>query len=519
MAQKDVTVSDSQLSQPLHQPNRIEFEKDFSEKDFYVINGRQEGVLAIKSSSKPGKGTESKALYKLDQELNVQWESSFTISPLFRLTAWDYWPGHFYILLSKPAGRLHTEVIIKDISADSGETRDFKFLLPINLDFHYFNLIEDLAIMAGEVNQNPVVLTYDLSKPLDLKPTVSRGVYRFGMTLKGLQIDTHRKRFAVIQSSQAPGGQKTLVVKIFNRRNQFMHQTKIELPLGHNLVDGKVTFYGEDELYILGTYSYKSTNYSHGVFIAKSIGGRQEFIRFFNFSEIHHFLGYLPERKQQRIRHRIERKDKNRKLSKLNYRTLVGDLFMSEEKIILSGESYYVKYSQDSYNSYQAFQPFSGFRYGVPPAASLSSSTYQFLHAFVLAFDRQGNLLWDHSMPIDDVEKRTLQPQTVTTYKETTGEIHYLANNVIFSKIFLENKVLRESVATPIKLFEPFQRTITRKFLPETLEYWVDNSYLSYGEQRVTPRKEENYSHARNVFYINRIDGQLEGIHDEKPNP
>jgi gamma-glutamylcyclotransferase (GGCT)/AIG2-like uncharacterized protein YtfP len=140
----------------------------------------------------------------------------------------------------------------------------------------------------------------------------------------------------------------------------------------------------------------------------------------------------MKARREKRVKEKIERRRIKGKKIKFNYRVLVQELIPFGNQYILLGEAFYTHYTYPG-----NVQVFDG---------------YQYTHAVVIGFDKNGKLMWDNSFEINDVKTYALE-QYVKIYPQKEGIILlYLYENTIRSKIISGSDVLEGKSLDEMKL-------------------------------------------------------------------
>jgi hypothetical protein len=265
-----------------------------------------------------------------------------------------------------------------------------------------------------------------------------------------------------------------------------------------NLIDGAATSFAGGFQYVAGAYSRKSSQYSRGLYLSKFINGRQRFVKYFNYADLSNFFGYMREKREARIKRRIERRKAKGKKNRFNYRLLVHDIIERDETYILIGEAYYPRYS-----SYGAMNWESTWRTAGSNRQGVIG--YRYTHAIVVAFDRNGNILWDHSFSIDDVFTPNLEEFVTVHIHNDRVELVYLEENLIRSKVIEGDEIVEGITYTPVKLGSEKDVLRTRDPEFEGLEHWYENNMYAYGVQRIKHKVNGSAGGERKVFYINKI--------------
>jgi hypothetical protein len=132
-----------------------------------------------------------------------------------------------------------------------------------------------------------------------------------------------------------------------------------------------------------------------------------------------------------------------------------------------------------------------------------SVDAYRFTHALVCAFDRYGNLLWDNSFLLKDVETGELA-ETVRVRPMPDGRrlvLSYLHEDKLYYKIIDQATPAPNDLVTPIRTAQESQHEKTLDTSHSELQAWYGSRFLAYGYQRVRSAG----TTTRNVFFINSV--------------
>ncbi|MDH5609838.1 MAG: hypothetical protein OEY56_10185 [Cyclobacteriaceae bacterium] len=488
----------------LSQPNRIEFLYEKSNNEFHLVNGYDDGLLVVKETYnrlEQGYGWE---IYKLDTSLQIVWSSLLIVPYGHTFQGWDY-SSHEYFLLFSSAQYKPDEYEIVRINAKNSlqERLSISTVFPIELS--HFEVIDKTILMAGTTNFKPTVLTFSLEEK---KPRVIPGIYNTNSEILEIHMDDDNGVFSVAMIERMINKRLTVNVKSFTADNLMVQNNTINPGDRKSLIDGAPTDFSSGFQYISGAYSNKSSLYSRGLYLAKFVNGRQQFINYYNFADLTNFFGFLNDKRFKRVRERISKRKEKGKKNRYNYRLLIHEIVQQGNEFILIGEAYYPRYS--NYQTYSAYNPIS--IRNVYSYANIIG--YKYTHAIVVSFDQNGNILWDHSFAIDDVFRTNLVETVTVNVHSDRIELLYLEKNHIRSKIVQGHDVLEGKSYTPIRLGSEKESFTIKDPEVEGLDIWYDNVLYAYGEQEIQHDTGGKISIRRNIFYINKIQYNPNGYPD-----
>ncbi|MFT6867889.1 MAG: hypothetical protein ACJA08_002735 [Cyclobacteriaceae bacterium] len=479
----------------IQQVNRIEFDLGLSGDNYHIISGDELGLLvAVETSTTSTQGFQWK-LHRLDTSLNMVWTKIFYSPYDSHFTGYDFYDGKYYLLFNNSKYD-NTELRLYEVGSDSASIIHYEINTVFPIVLNEFEVLGGVVLLSGETNYRPVMLTYNF---IDKKPKVIPGIYDKHGEILDLILDDESQMFTIIMSERTPNKRFTIIAKTFTAWGDLVQENTLNPGDKRNIIDGVATnFYGGIQ-YMAGTYSKKSTTYSKGLYISKFVNGRQQLVKYYDYSGLNNFFGYMTAKREQRVKERINKKVSNGKDPNFSYRLLVHDIIQRGDEFLLVAEAYYPRYS-NSYNQYSTYSRYS-------PQGQYNSSFigYNFTHAVVVAFDRNGNILWDNSFPIDNVLTYSLEGFVAVNDYPDKVVLMYLDENIIQSKVVSENEVVEGRTFNPVKLAYAGDELKSKDPEIEGLKTWYDKTMYAYGVQNIKNEKGEGGKVYRNIFYINKI--------------
>jgi hypothetical protein len=384
-------------------------------------------------------------------------------------------------------------LMVAALDGRSGDIRLVKFDTRVTRD------VLDLKALAGNlfvtvlVQQHMTVVLLDLATG---KHQILPSVYEPLTTELTFLTDSATKRAEVIMR-QSNGFKSRLQLKQLSAEGTLLNSEFVQTESARSLITAQVSLGDSADRMLAGTYTLRDTRYSQGIFSADLTAGTtptgvRQSLRFYDFTRLKHFFDYLKPARAARIRQRSElRRASNRELP-LRYRLLVHDLVPFQGGYVLVAEIYYPRYRNDSY----------GFAW-IGSQYRRQFDGYHSTHAIVCGFDRRGNLLWDNTFVLKNVESYELA-ETVRLRPLPDGQrlvMTYLNEETI------RYKIIDRALASPNDLEVPLQpaRADAKEKLSSTdqsgLLAWYGSRFLAYGYQHVRSQ----HGPDRDVFFINVV--------------
>jgi hypothetical protein len=383
-------------------------------------------------------------------------------------------------------------LMVAGLDGRTGDVRLVKFDTKVTRD------VLDQKVLAGNpfvtvlVEQHMTVVLLDMATG---KHQILPSVYEPLTTQLTFLTDSATKRAEVIMR-QSNGLKSRLQLKQLSAKGQLLNSEFVQTESERSLVTAQVSLGDSADRMLAGTYTLRDPRYSQGIFSADLTAGTtptgvRQSLRFYDFTRLKHFFDYLKPARAARIRQRSEeRRAANRELP-LRYRLLVHDLLPFQNGYVLVAEIYYPRYRNDSYG----FGMVSGSRYR-------QFDGFHTTHAIVCGFDRKGNLLWDNTFVLEDVESYELQ-EMVRLRPLPDGRLvmAYLDEEDIRYKIIDRTLASPNDLVAPLQPAHPEAKEKLGSTSQEGLLAWYGSQFLAFGYQHVRSPREAG----RDVFFLNVV--------------
>lgn len=485
----------------LQQPHRIEFEISANDFGFQVINGGKNGLLVIKKSNVRNENGYGWVMYKLDTTLQIEWAKLLIVPYTSSFIGFDYSKGNYYLLFTKEEFK-PAELLIYTVDHTEGNISISEITTVFPLLLSHFEVMDNVVLLAGTTNYRPAVVTFNMN---DRTPRVIPGIYADNVEIADITIDDKKELFSVVTTERMVNKRFTTSVKTYTTDNLLLLSSYVEPGERKTLIDGAATSFSNGFQYVAGAYSNKNVLYSRGLYLGKFANGKQQFIKYYNYAELSNFFGYLKPNRQDRINNRIEKKKDKGKNSKFNYKLQIHEMIERGDEIILVAEAYYPRYS-----NYTTIMGPAAYGYGSMMDNRNRSYYnnivgYRYTHAVVVAFDKNGQIKWDQSFPLDNVFSSTLKKYITVNATDNSIELLYLDKNMIKSKIISGNKIIEGKTYNAIRLASDKDQNKNDDPDVEGMERWYNDVMYAFGEQKIEHTINNKLKANRNVFYINKL--------------
>jgi hypothetical protein len=485
------------LAQTL-QSNRYETPVQDSEREtFKVVSAHEKGIILYRRLTQSSENTLE--LVKVDTALNEVWRGYVQLN-LDETVLFSYVKQDFVYLLIKSRNNVLGDFIILELKMETGSYNLYtaKNLIPFTPT--EFIITDGAALIGGYFNYRPLILHFNFKL---LQSKILPGFFNEPGELTQLKPNDDGS-VDVIVSAKNYNKEKGLWIRNYHADGSLVKTTILQPEENKNLIYGRSVKMPNGEQVVSGVYG-RYGEYSRGIFVA-SINILGEYsIKYYSFAELEHFFNYMKANRERRIKEKIERRRIKGKKIKFNYRILVQELIPYGDQYVLLGEAFYPHYSYA-----RNYPPYSyNYRtqaYHIPMSRSdLIFDGFQYTHAVVIGFDKNGKLLWDNSFEINDVKTFDLE-QFVKIYpQEKSISLLYLFENEIRNKIISNSDVLEGKSFDDIKMKFKDDQVKDKETETSKLDYWYDRHFFAYGVQQVHNLSEPSVPSTRKVFFVNKI--------------
>src|SRR3989338_1318490 len=471
---------------------RLEFELREGYENFDLAQFRENGILVFYHAEKSVKDNLTWKVDHYSTDLEIVDSKEIIISEDYRLQKTVQDDLYLYLFF------LHhsDEYLFVRVNSKTLEVERMEGLLPEKTFSKEITVIDNKVIVYCTSKKSKMLRVLDFKSGAENDVAFSIEEYEPNdVSLLNIQVDDDSQELYFFFNAKFEKSYQLYVMR-FNDEAEL--QEKINLsedsPWVFSTISG--TFLAEGEYMFTGTYSEKSTDKSEGIFICKTTNGKKDFHKFYNFLEFEEFLSYLPEKEQDKIEKRKNKKEDQGEELKLNYLMLSHNVRFIDGKYIYIGEAYY-----PTYNTYSSTN-----------SSGLTTTTvvfagYFYTHATVAGFDEEGEKLWDKTFEIKPKVKPFTLSEIVQVTQNSPTELGLMfasGDSVESKAINTYGEVVRDRSVKMIAKSDGDDQT---KWTYSALTYLYDNFFLAHGSQLIKniEEKGERGKRRRQVYFINKI--------------
>lgn len=498
---------------------RVELPLQNSNSAYQTMPLGEKGLLLI---SKPDKGTYK--VQKFDTNLDRVWSIDGPVEANLDYVASSYDGQAVFLLFSKYRSSVYQ--IVK-VNIGPGFVETFTINTVDRFDITDFKTLGYSVFMAGMVRNEPVLIHTNLmTNQTRVLPSAIKG----SNAIQTVEVDTTHHLVNVCFAVKK-GRQTKIVARSYEESGDLYVQAAIDPEGDYSLLSGRLQILNDSVRLVIGTYGYRnmqsSTNAaSQGLYIAKMVHNEIAFTQYHSFTDFKNFFNFMNERQQEKIERKIRKKKESGDDLKLNYRLLVHDIVPKNNQFLLVAEVFYPEYR------YQNSSMMGGLGYGYGYGSMMGGyplgmglynpylwnpmyggrgynqqvfDGFTYTHAIIADLDQNGKLVWDNSINFDNVKSMDLREKIkVQTEANGTTQLVYSHNGGIKSKLIKGDRVMDNTRV--VDNGTNVEGDKVRKTSTDDIDYWFDNFYISWGEQRIVNAQGDPQTRGRrNVYYLNKI--------------
>jgi hypothetical protein len=444
-------------------------------------------------------GVESVQLIRIDTALNEVWKGFIRMEKNSSVLMAQSTHGKVLLLLKDRFNKLADfTLLLIDNSAGTYVTHSIPSAIPFNPT--HFLVTGSAALIGGYFNYRPLVLHYSFST---LKSKILPGFFNDTGELNQLTANEDGS-INIVVCAKNFDRRKSLWIRNYSAEGDLVKSVVLSPTEDRHLNFGRVVNGPDGKQMVCGVYG-RHIEMSRGVFLATISEYGEYEMKYYNYSELHHFFNYLKAKKEARVKERIERRRVKGKKMKFNYRLMVNEVVPYGDQFIMLGEAFYPHYSYPT-RSYNPMTYYTRTMGTAMTRGDMVFDGYQFTHAVVVGFDRSGKLQWDNSFEINDVRTFQLNQFVKIAPENDRIVLLYLFENVIRSKIIKEKDILEGKTFDHLQM--KFMDDVVRGHDTEssTLEYWYGTTFFASGYQQIRNVNDKRSLVNRRVFFVNKIE-------------
>ncbi len=327
----------------------------------------------------------------------------------------------------------------------------------------------------------------ELINLFDKNSKVLPGVYSNNQHLNNIEVDENSMlAYVAIQSKR----DCKYHINVFDYDGRFLFTQNLNQ---NNLspLNSKLLKIDSTDTIFLGNYTDNCSLFSSG-FFTYSFSDTSK-TKFYSFDDLKNYYSYLPEKRADKLKTKINNKKEKGKNSSIRNRILLHEIIQSNDGFYIIGEVFFPSYNPNRTTSYTSQNEFNTNKY-----FNKEFNNYKYSHAIICKFDKKGDLMWDYSIELKNIETNFLDEKVQVLKEGSDIVIAYPKDNKIISEIISNsNKTQKEEFLISAK-----NQNVIETFQSELCS-WFDHKFLSYGYQKIKSLANDEAS--KEIFYLEII--------------
>lgn len=504
-----VTAS-AQLSQPI----RWEQELKYSEEAYSIVNMRQQGLALVRDLDDYQNGKAKFEVTLLDTLLQKNWATTLLVESDYVFVGYEYTPNNLNLMFRRTQVE-NLDVQIFDINLANQTVHEAKTEIKLQVRLSHYTVANGNCVFGGYVGLDPVLIVFE--------PATNRNLIVPGFFLSQSELLDVRPNsngtFNILMGQRIQGKEK-LVFRTFDKRGTILVEDVMIIDDEKTILSGACSVLEHDEVLIGGSFAMKNGRQATGLFSSLVDPFSEQPVQYTEFSQLQHFLDYLPDRKARKIREKSATRTSYGK--EPDFRTYVGVHRIEEFKggFALFGESYLQSTStSNSFASYpyagSTSRPYSttanpyGYPYGGRYYPSynrdlVTSTELRMNQGFVVGFDYKGRRLWDYSIPMGELKVHS--GEQISDFAIAAGVPNFLykdESKLMFSNHSTDTLQVSQAKEILIKLNNEWEEAKPADNDDGLVRHWFNQNFYVWGVANIKDKRPGIAN--RRVFYINKV--------------
>lgn len=476
------------LSSQIEHIERIEINLEKVYAGYSLLSVGNDGLVII---GKPDKNTKKTEVIKYNTDFRkvLNKEIKLEKNLLFKEQYFDKKNNAYFLFSNYKKGRYH----LIHFNTQTNEIRNISGQIVKKFEIDGIKVFADKLYISGYYKGGAALIRTDLTtKRNTFIPVNYKGINH----IENIQyLESSNRLFVVISNYHKKLG--SLFIKTFHG-NELEEVFSLLTRDGKNLIDARISSFGKDDYVLIGTYAAKK-NQVTGMFITRIQDGKRIFIKYHNFIDFNHFFDHVSEKYRQKIEKKAAKKESKGKELNLSYSMVANDLIPRGDNYLMIAEAYYTTYRTESYWEDVMIN-------GVIQQVRRTRSVfdgYQFTHAVIAEFNKQGELIWDNSFELGHIKSWSLEPNIEINIQKDTLKMLYATDFYIISKGIVGDKIIDVRESERIQTANESDKI---KYSDTHSEYWYDDYFLIWGIQKIKNKEaEKGDKKKRWVFFFNKL--------------
>ena len=480
--------SQSKPESTINQKNRIEFEVDYLDRNYFV-SSNNETMILIKDYET---GKEIKWNISIfDKDLSLKKDTSVNLDRSLELYKIIPVEKYYYLLFKKNYSNDKIYTLIRyDINENNILKQDIN--LPLSLEIVDILIYDNkLVFYSNTRNNKNLISIYNLNS-YQLN-NIYEYLYYESEIIKLERFD--EDNFLVLVSERQ-NNLKTLERRIYNLNGEKKNTIKSRSD-NYSLLNSK-KYLTEDYLLSISLIAEKNSNESEGIQVEK-ITGIEDDVKSINFLKINGFKDSISI-----IDKGLDKKLKSKKIKniRLGYEFFIDSVFKKDNTFYVSIETIKPNFNNDGFSNY-SYMPF----------YNTYSGTYdRKVNPNFGGYSHEVGVLIGFDSNLDSISINAFETNKFETFYKKPYYQYFISDDKIINFYVNKGKVsistfhvnTRKSIRNNVSIYPKNEDNIIIKTEtnPEGTRHWFNNNYITYGIQKLKLKNGKN----KRVFFITKFE-------------
>jgi hypothetical protein len=501
------------------QSHRYEREQKGSDEYYNLISLKEEGLALLRERDKYDGNKRLWEVILLDTALQEKKTVEYYIEERYPLIGYEVTPQHLYMLYRTGENNRNSLRLIEINTRDGVEASRHDIKPEVDFKITHFVKVGSSLALGGYVTDEPAILLYNLN---DKSIKVVPGFFQKDSELVDLRVNQNQT-FNAVLIDRAMRAEQKLIFKTYDEAGKLFLEDLVPIDDDRALQTSISSTLEREELMMFGTWGSRQGKQSAGFFSLPVDPFTEQKIKYFNFGSLDHFLDYLNPKRAERVKSDTKGDTQAGRIPSFTSYVVPYKIEEHKDGYLLLAEVYNPVSTSNPYystpygnpyntNPYYYNNPFwpgyfPGMRSFRPYSYGSNVKNSDQIKTFatvLLVFDARGELMWDRSIKLDDIEKPALEQVSDYYYDGSQVTFLYKKESELKAKTTDLNSDNSTEVIEKIKLNDSMDEVRDEKESEGGLMRWVGNTFYVWGYQTIRNqgRKEDR---VRDVFYINKI--------------
>lgn len=500
----------------LVQGSRFEEEIKQNREGYSIINMHSAGLALIRDHEKYEGGKKIWQIALLDTALQKNWDGELALESRWSLMGYEVLPDKLFLLF-RSGETNSSDLHLVEFTLNTREYRTFEIKHQVDLRLTHFCMTKNEVLLGGYVSREPAVAIYSLSeKQLKVVP----GFFLKDAELLDVRVNQNETFNVVL--AQRGREENNLVVRTFDGTGAMLLEDVIKIDPEKTLLTGISSTLLNENLLVTGTFALGSGKTANGIFSTIVNPFAEQKVNYVHLAELQHFVDYMGEKRSKKIKDQAAEQHQKGKGSSYRCSVALIRLHESSNSFVLLAEGFQASsnfssnpYWQYPYNYNYGFGPMywpSGYfprgRYYNSPYSynptGPDQSEVRMHNTAIILFNNDGELLWDHSLTLDDLRLGSLEQTGDFIANKDSYTMAYKQEGQIFTKKVFPDERSPQLDTLAVKLSHDLDVLRDERKEDGGIRHWYKDNFFAWGYQTVK-NQANTQDQVRNVFYINKV--------------